>query len=209
MQKSKEGKGLVAHGIGNTNLSISVRLIFKHSDITNSRHLIIFLIHILKKQNRDKNAGTSPIKKRKIVEVGQCATLTHGSTATIRYYLPKSDHPTFIDEAHILLMGWSEDLTAVTRRARATVPLAIVNNSGDRGAGNKAKTSMREGSILILITNEEAKGKVLQKWSLPKESYNPLAHAVNTCTVFRENHIGIIPYALLSFTRNFAIFTKF
>lgn len=40
---------------------------------------------------------------------------------------------TFINEAHILLVGWREDLTAVGGRPRAAVPLAVVDNSGDRG----------------------------------------------------------------------------
>lgn len=42
---------------------------------------------------------------------------------------------TFVNEAHILLMGWGEDLTAAGGRARATVPLAVVDDSGDRGTG--------------------------------------------------------------------------
>lgn len=42
---------------------------------------------------------------------------------------------TFINEAHILLVGRGEDLAAVGGRAGATVPLAVVDDSGDRGTG--------------------------------------------------------------------------
>lgn len=42
---------------------------------------------------------------------------------------------TFINEAHILLMCRCEDLTAVGGRAGTAIPLAVVDNSGDRRAG--------------------------------------------------------------------------
>lgn len=48
-----------------------------------------------------------------------------------RYGAPR----TFINETHILLMGWGKDLTAAGGRAGATVPLAVVDDSGDRGTG--------------------------------------------------------------------------
>lgn len=43
--------------------------------------------------------------------------------------------PTFINEAHILFMRWCEDLTAVGGRAGTAIPLAVVDNSRDRRAG--------------------------------------------------------------------------
>lgn len=49
---------------------------------------------------------------------------------------------TFVNEAHILLMGRGEDLTAGGGRAGATVPLAVVDDSGDRGA-----VGAREGTL--------------------------------------------------------------
>lgn len=42
---------------------------------------------------------------------------------------------TFVNEAHILLMGRGEDLAAAGGRAGATVPLAVVDDSGDGGTG--------------------------------------------------------------------------
>ena len=42
---------------------------------------------------------------------------------------------TFINEAHILLVGRGEDLAAVGGRAGATVPLAVVDDPGDGGTG--------------------------------------------------------------------------
>lgn len=43
--------------------------------------------------------------------------------------------PTFINEAHILFVCRCEDLTAVGGRAWAAIPLAVVDNPGDRRAG--------------------------------------------------------------------------
>jgi hypothetical protein len=54
--------------------------------------------------------------------------------------------PTFINEAHILLVGWGEDLTAVGWRAGAAVPLAVVDDSGDRGAGGSPAITMGLGT---------------------------------------------------------------
>lgn len=42
---------------------------------------------------------------------------------------------TFVNEAHILLVGRGEDLAAVGGRAGAAVPLAVVDDSGDGGTG--------------------------------------------------------------------------
>lgn len=42
--------------------------------------------------------------------------------------------PTFINEAHILFVCGCEDLTAVGGRAGTAIPLAVVDNSGDRRA---------------------------------------------------------------------------
>lgn len=65
--------------------------------------------------------------------------LLHQATLTARHLVPEvSFHtlPCFINEAHILLMSRSEDLTAVAWRPGATIPFAIVDNSGDRGTGH-------------------------------------------------------------------------
>lgn len=43
--------------------------------------------------------------------------------------------PTFVNEAYILFVCWCEDLTAVGGRAGTAIPLAIVDNSRDRRAG--------------------------------------------------------------------------
>lgn len=51
--------------------------------------------------------------------------------------VPLHTLPGFVNEAHILLVGWGEDLTAVGGRAGATVPLAVVDNSGDGGTGHR------------------------------------------------------------------------
>ena len=53
---------------------------------------------------------------------------------------------TFVNEAHILLVGWREDLAAVGGRAGASVPLAVVDDSGDRGTrGSPAREEGLQG----------------------------------------------------------------
>lgn len=53
---------------------------------------------------------------------------------------------TFVNETHILLVGRGEDLTAAWGRAGATVPLAVVDNSGDGGAGGAQAHKARPGA---------------------------------------------------------------
>lgn len=60
----------------------------------------------------------------------------HSRTAGSRAQTPSA--PTFINEAHILFVCWCENLTAVGGRAGTAIPLAVVDNSGDRRAGERA-----------------------------------------------------------------------
>lgn len=54
---------------------------------------------------------------------------------------------TFVNEAHILLVSRGENLAAAGGRAGAAVPLAVVDDSGDRGTGGARPVRGRWGHL--------------------------------------------------------------
>lgn len=54
--------------------------------------------------------------------------------------------PTFVNEAHILLVCRREDLAAVGGGAGTAVPLAVVDDSGDRRAGGSSGVRRDSGT---------------------------------------------------------------